>query len=71
MAKRFFSFEEVLLCAAGLFIGAIVASSFAGGPNRPAPEPIQLERACNGVSMHLQDMALGRTADAFTQEVLQ
>ncbi|MET1414342.1 hypothetical protein ABVF61_18855 [Roseibium sp. HPY-6] len=70
MAKPFFPFEETIIGATGLIIGAIAAAGVQETRNRALEKPAELECSCNENRQRLNNFDSGRLDAEFTLEVL-
>jgi len=70
MAKPFFPFEEIIVGATGLIVGAIAAVGVQEAQNRSPEKPAGLECSCNENRQSLRNIDTGRLQTEFTLEVL-
>ncbi|WP_422039701.1 hypothetical protein [Roseibium sp.] len=70
MAKPFFPFEETIICATGLIIGAIVAAGFKEAQIQTPQKHEEQECSCNEYELLLNKVNVGRLDTELTLEVL-
>lgn len=70
MAKPFFPFEETLIGATGLIMGAIAAAGVQEAQNRSPEKPAELECSCNEDRQPLNNFDTGGLDTELTLEVL-
>ncbi|WP_421981905.1 hypothetical protein [Roseibium sp.] len=70
MAKPFFPFEETIIGATGLIMGAIAAAGVQEDRNRSPEKPAELECSCHENTQRLNRFDTGRLDTKFTLEVL-
>ncbi|WP_299479409.1 hypothetical protein [uncultured Roseibium sp.] len=70
MAKPFFPFEETIIGATGLVMGAIAAAGVQETRNRSLEKPAELECSCNENRQRLNNFDTGHLHTEFTLEVL-
>ncbi|MEM8704780.1 MAG: hypothetical protein AAGF82_23455 [Pseudomonadota bacterium] len=70
MAKPFLPFEETLIGATGLIMGAIAAAGVQEAQNRSPEKPAELECSCNEHDLRLDTIDIGRPTTELTLEVL-
>lgn len=70
MAKAFFPFEETIICATGILIGAIAATGVREAQDRTPLKPGEHECFCNQYDLPLNNTNIGRLTTEFTLEVL-
>lgn len=70
MAKDLFPFEEAIICATGLLIGAITAAAFMEPQDRAPLNPNENECFCTEHDLPLNTIDIGRPTTELTLEVL-
>ncbi|WP_306140651.1 hypothetical protein [Roseibium sp. MMSF_3412] len=70
MAKSRFSFEETIICATGLLIGAIAAAGFKEAQDLTPTNPDEHECSCNEYDLPLNTIDIGGPTTELTLEVL-
>ncbi|WP_434052979.1 MAG: hypothetical protein RDA78_27735 [Roseibium sp.] len=70
MAKPFFPFEEIIVGATRLIMGAIAAAGVRETQNRSPETPAELECSCNENRQRLNNFDTGRLDTELTLEVL-